>query len=126
MNEDRVPLSVATILQLDEEYRKLAAEDKLPKIVPKERNPDGEQWLPVMYRRLNNERVVLLYSNTATAHRLGKTHDWVVLYDKMLGHGKETQCTIVTEWHEGPLKDKRVIRGRDDECLRYYEEKKAA
>lgn len=55
-----------------------------------------------------------MYSNTAHAHDLGKTHDWVVLY-----HHKdfepEGQCTVVTETR-GPMAGHRVVRGRETEC----------
>lgn len=59
-----------------------------------------------------------MFSNTARAHELGKTDDWVVVYFRK---GKrENQCTVVTETR-GPLKGKRVIRGREDECRTYYD-----
>jgi len=121
-----VPLSVGQVLALDAEYRQAAEEGRLKKIAPKENNPTGEAWLPIMYRRLDDSRVTLLYSNTDLAHRLGKTHDWVVLYHKPLGgRGRETQCTIITEWHEGPLRDRRVVRGREEETLEYYRQEGA-
>ncbi len=34
--------------------------------------------------------------------------------------GDEDQCTVVTK-REGPLKDRRVIRGREKKCREYYE-----
>lgn len=115
-----VPLSPGEILALDEEYRRQVEQDKLFKIAPKENNPTGDAWLPILSKRINHARVTLLFSNTDLAHRLGKTHDWVVLYYKPLGGGTQTQCTIVTEWHEGPLEGKRVVRGREDEFLSFY------
>jgi len=48
-----------------------------------------------------------LYSNTARAHELGTTRDWVILYFERDGH--EDQCTVVTERH-GPLAGERVVR----------------
>ena len=59
----------------------------------------------------------VLFSNTERAHRLGRTGDWVVLYWER--DGDEDQCTVVTEW-QGPLRGRRVVRGREDECTRYY------
>jgi hypothetical protein len=119
-----VPLSIGQILDLDAEYRRAAAEDRLKKIAPKEHNPSGEAWLPLMYHRLDGARVMLLYSNTALAHRAHKTHDWVVLYYKPLGgKGPESQVTILTEWRKGPLKDLRVVRGREAETEEYYRHK---
>jgi hypothetical protein len=37
---------------------------------------------------------------------------------------KESQCTIITaKW--GILEGQRIVRGREAECLRYYEEQRA-
>jgi hypothetical protein len=55
-----------------------------------------------------------LFSNTARAHDLGRTHDWVVIYFYDDDH-RESQCTVVTETH-GPMTGKRVVRGREAEC----------
>jgi len=60
----------------------------------------------------------VMFSNTPTAHKLGKTDDWVVVY---YARGKgENQCTVVTE-SRGAMKGKRVIRGREEECVKHYE-----
>ena len=59
-----------------------------------------------------------LYSNTARAHELGRSRDWVVLYfydDQHL----ERQHTVVTETR-GSLLGQRVVRGREAECRTYY------
>ncbi len=56
-------------------------------------------------------------SNTARAHELGTTRDWVVLYVEK--DGREEQCTVVTESH-GPLAGMRVVRGREDESRAWY------
>lgn len=56
-------------------------------------------------------------SNTARAHRLGASRDWVVLY---LERGRdEGQWTVVTA-HRGPLAGRRIVRGREAECLTHY------
>jgi hypothetical protein len=59
----------------------------------------------------------VLFSNTACAHQLGTTHDWVVLYYD--GAQGERQCTVITSQH-GPLTGKRVVRGREGKCVSYY------
>jgi hypothetical protein len=59
-------------------------------------------------------RFTALYSNTALAHRLGRTRDWVVVYFHT-DHEPEGQRTVVTETR-GPLAGQRVIRGRESEC----------
>jgi hypothetical protein len=70
-----------------------------------------------MIREYKGYKFTVMFSNTATAHKLGKTDDWVVLYYEK-GKG-ENQCTVVTE-SRGQLKGKRVIRGREKECGECY------
>lgn len=111
------PLKLA--LAVDAAYRRAAAAGKLRKIAPKRFNPEGEAWLPVMHEDADGWHITALYSNTARAHQLHKTRDWVVLYAHA-GAGPEVQCTIVTETH-GALKGKRVVRGREAECQAFYE-----
>jgi hypothetical protein len=110
---------VAELLDVDEEYRKKAAANQLKKIAPRRFNPKGEAWLPVLHTRRGNHHYNVLFSNTARAHELGKTHDWVVLYyDGGLG---ERQNTVVTA-ERGALRGKRVVRGREADCARFYDE----
>ncbi len=109
--------SVQLLLSLDVEYRQKAEAGELKKIAPKKHNQDGEAWLPILTTDRDGWRFTVLFSNTARAHELGKTQDWVVVYyDKGSGEGK---CTVVTEY-AGPLVGKRVIRGREKECAAYY------
>jgi hypothetical protein len=109
---------VATILEIDREYREKAAAGKLPTIAPKRFNPKGEAWLPVLHTRRGGWHFTALYSNTATAHRLGRTRDWVVIYFYD-GEHAEGQHTVVTETR-GPLAGRRVVRGREAECRAWY------
>ncbi len=62
--------------------------------------------------------VTALYSNTPTAHRLGRTGDWVVVNFCDDDH-EEGQHTVVTETR-GPLARRRAVRGREDECRAFY------
>ena len=109
--------SVAQILDVDEEYRTRAAEDVLPKIAPRRFNPEHEKWLPVLHTNRGRRHYTALFSNTARAHQLNKNSDWVVIYYDR-GDG-ERQCTVITSTH-GPLAGKRIVRGREAECLDYY------
>lgn len=52
------------------------------------------------------------------ADRLGRTHDWVVLYCRD-GDGPKRRYPVVTEFRE-PLRGKRVVRGRERECAAHY------
>jgi hypothetical protein len=109
--------SVALLLEIDEEYRRKAEQDQLRKIAPKRFNPEGEAWLPVLKTKRQGWSFTALFSNTALAHRSGKTHDWVVIYYEKAG--EQQQGTVVTAEH-GPLTGKRVIRGRERECREHY------
>jgi Holliday junction resolvasome RuvABC DNA-binding subunit len=111
--------SLALLLEVDNEYRRRAEAGDLPKLTPRRFNPNQEAWLPIMRTERDGWTMSVLFSNTAQAHKLDKTHDWVVIYYQK--DGPEAQCTVVTET-SGPLKDKRVIRGRERECRQFYEE----
>ncbi|MGH0031440.1 MAG: helix-hairpin-helix domain-containing protein [Myxococcota bacterium] len=110
---------VDTILAVDAEYRRRAQRDELRRIAPRRFNPSGEAWLPILHRDLAGWTFHALYSNTARAHRLGRTHDWVVVYYER--DGREGQCTVVTET-SGRLRGRRVVRGREPECARIQQE----
>jgi DNA polymerase (family 10) len=108
---------VATILAVDERYRSEAAAGRLRRIAPRRFNPSGEAWLPVLHAERDGWTFTAMFSNTATAHRLDRTGDWVVLYFER--DGDEDQCTVVTETR-GPLAGRRVVRGREAECEAHY------
>ena len=115
--QSRTP-PVAMLLDVDEEYRRKAMAGKLPTIAPRRFNPEGKAWLPVLHANRDHWHFSVLYSNTALAHKLERTHDWVVMY-YYDDHHQEGQHTVVTETH-GPLTGQRVVRGREAECLNYY------
>jgi DNA polymerase (family X) len=109
--------SVETILAVDAEYRWRAGAGELRTIAPRRFNPHGDAWLPILHAERDGWSFTALYSNTARAHELGKTRDWVVVYFER--DGDEDQCTVVTE-HAGTLAGHRVVRGREDECRDGY------
>ena len=108
---------VATLLAVDALYRDRAEAGELRRIAPRRFNPEGERWLPVMDTERDGWSFTAMYSNTARAHELGRTHDWVVLYFKR--DHTEQQCTVVTA-RGGPLAGRRVVRGRERECAAHY------
>lgn len=115
--------SVATLLQVDSQYRRRAAAGQLRRIAPRRFNPEGEAWLPIMHSERDGWRFTALFSNTARAHELQKTDDWVVIYyEKADGKGEERQNTVVTET-SGPLEGKRVVRGRAAETADHYKQR---
>ena len=104
--------SVAELLDIDREYREKAAAGELVKIAPRRFNPAREAWLPILHATRGRRHYTALFSNTALAHRLNRTNDWVVVYWDD-GRG-DRQCTVVTATH-GPLTGRRVVRGREAE-----------
>ena len=106
----QAPPSVAELLEVDREYREKAAAGQLQRIAPRRFNPAGEAWLPVLHTRRGPRRYTALFSNTARAHRAGKTRDWVVLYcDDGRGEGRYTAITATF----GPQEGQRVIAGHE-------------
>jgi putative hydrolase len=110
--------SVGTLLAVDHEYRHGAEAGTLPTIAPRRFNPTGEAWLPVLHTVRDGWHCTALYSNTAQAHQLNRTRDWVVIYYYDEEHA-EGQHTVVTETH-GPLVGRRVVRGHELECREQY------
>ncbi len=109
---------VAELLEVDREYRRKSRTGELPTIAPKRFNPTNEVWLPILHTRQGGWNFTALYSNTARAHDLGRTHDWVVVYFYDQDH-QEGQHTIVTETR-GSLVGRRVVRGRESQCQAHY------
>lgn len=104
--------SVSELLDVDREYRRMAARGQLPQIAPRRFNPTHEAWLPILHTQRGTRHYTALFSNTALAHRLGRTNDWVVIYWDHGGSGH--QCTVVTA-QGGPLRGSRIVRGREAE-----------
>jgi putative hydrolase len=110
--------SVQLILQVDKLYQQKARAGELPTIAPKRFNPEGKAWLPIMHISKDGWHFTALFSNTARAHQLQRTRDWVVIYFYDDEH-HESQHTVVTETR-GSLIGQRVVRGRESECREYY------
>jgi len=115
--------SVVELLEVDREYRDRSLAGILPRIAPRRFNPEGRAWLPVLHTRHGDRHYTALFSNTALAHRLDRTHDWVVIYSD--GPHEDHQATVVTA-RVGPLSGERVVRGRERECEAYYASRREA
>jgi hypothetical protein len=110
------PPSVAALLDVDEEYRRRADSGELRRIAPRRFNPRHETWLPILHTTREGWHMTAMFSNTARAHRLGKTHDWVIIYYERDGH--EDQCTVVSAPRD--VAPRRLIRGREGECHEFH------
>ncbi len=101
--------SVAALLDVDRGYRDGVRHGRLPRIAPRRFNPQGRAWLPVLHTQREGWELTALFSNTARAHRLGRTHDWVVIYGDR--DGQHDQCTVVSEPRGASTH--RIVRGRE-------------
>jgi len=109
--------SVKELLEVDRRYRAGARDGTLPKIAPRRFNPERLPWLPILHQRIGDRDYTAVFSNTEQAHRLGRTRDWVVLYWD--GADRDHHATVVTQ-RLGPLRGRRVVRGREAECQAHY------
>jgi DNA polymerase (family 10) len=109
--------TVSEVLDVDREYMDRVRKNTLKKIAPRRFNPSGEAWLPVLHTRRGSRHYTALFSNTALAHKLHRTDDWVVIYFD--GANGERQHTVVTAT-SGTLDGLRVVRGREQECAAHY------
>jgi hypothetical protein len=110
---------VADLLAIDRDYRRQARAGTLLRVVPKRFNPAGVAWLPVLRTVRNGRHYGAQFANTANSHELGRTRDWVVIYcEDKRAFGR---WTVVRSTH-GPLRGKRVVRGRERECQQYYDQ----
>ena len=109
---------VSELLDVDREYREKAAAGILTKVAPRRFNLKREAWLPILHTARKQRHYTAVFSNTARAHELGKTHDWVVLFCD--NGATEDRFTVITS-EFGPLQGERIVAGREAECAKYYE-----
>lgn len=110
--------SIEELLDVDREYRAAAQAGQLRTIAPRRFNPKKGAWLPILHTQRGVRHYTAMFSNSALAHQLRKTRDWVILYYDD-DHG-ERQCTVITG-RSAPFLNKRVVRGREAECDPYYQ-----
>ena len=110
--------AVAELLDVDREYREKIIARSITKVAPRRFNPGGEAWLPILHTARKQRHYTALFSNTARAHELGKTRDWVVLF---CDNGDiEHRFTVITS-EFGRLQGRRIVVGREAECEKYYQ-----
>lgn len=111
---------VRELLDVDQEYRRLAESGKLPRIAPRKFNPGAVAWLPILHTHRDEHHYTAMYSNTARAHELNTTKDWVIIYrDDPKSSGR---WTVITSQF-GTLRGQRIVRGREEECLELYNDR---
>lgn len=111
--------AIEELLGVDREYRQKVHRNQLPKISPRQYNPTGANWLPILHTVRADRHYTAMFSNSSLAHQKGTTRDWVVISRDDQGH---SGCwTVITE-SRGKLLDHRMVRGREAECEMYYRE----
>jgi DNA polymerase (family 10) len=108
---------IDAILSIDDEYRRKAEADRLLRVSTRRFNPSRKAWLPILRTCRGTHDYTALYSNSARAHELDALGDWVVIY-RAAQHGGG-QWTVMTS-RFGPLQGRRIVRGHEEECARYY------
>jgi len=116
-NHQAAEPSVEELLDVDREYREAAQAGKLRCIAPRRFNPGKEAWLPILHTQRGARHYTAMFSNSALAHQVKKTRDWVILYYED-DHG-ERQCTVITG-RNPPFTGRRIVRGREGDCAAYY------
>ena len=100
--------STEELIGINDEYRDKVGRGVLPMIAPRRFNPSGARWLPILHTTRGPRHYTAMYSNTARAHTLGHTHDWVVIYADAPDQGV---WTVVTDTR-GPRAGQQHVRGR--------------
>jgi DNA polymerase (family 10) len=111
------PCSVELLLEIDVEYRDLAAANRLPRAAPRRFNPTGAAWLPILRLERHGRHFTAHFANTANSHQFGHVRDWVVIRsDDKNAFGLWTVVTAT----RGEYRGRRVVKGRERECQDYY------
>lgn len=104
--------STEDLLAADDDFRRLAGAGVLGRAAPRAYIPGGPKWEGVYRCQRGGWDLTLSFADTALAHRMGKTRDWVTARFR---RGDATgERTIVTETR-GALAGRRVVRGREEE-----------
>lgn len=110
-------IPIQELLAVDKEYREKNQAGSLSKMAPSKLNPGKDVWLPILHTERAGRHYTALFSNTARAHDLNATRDWVGIYrDDSRYDGR---WTVITSQF-GRLQGRRIVRGREDECEAFY------
>lgn len=115
-NKGLIGPPVNDILAVDQEYRDSA--ETLPSIRPRRFNETGNRRIPILHTERGQWQYTALYSNTASANKYGRTHDWVVIYYEREGY-PDGQSTVITA-RSGTLDGRRIVRGQEEACAQFY------
>jgi hypothetical protein len=112
-------LGVDQILTLDEEYHNKLKNGQLPETLSVVNDLVGVRERPVMQKVVGKVRVVVFAITDDADREAHKADDRVTVWCEPL-RGEPVREAVVTEWRKGPLQNRRVVRGREEECQTYY------
>ena len=107
------PPPIALLILLDARFRQNVEREAKARTA---RESDPGEWLASWRVKKGRWEFEVRFSSSRAAQRAGRTRDWVVLE---WGDHESEQATVVTEY-QGPLNGRRVVRGRERECLSYW------
>lgn len=105
---------IEALLEIDAEYRAQASGGVLRRIAPVGSDPASGAGPPVLHRRLGTWFLTALY---APIERIGVSDRVMIYFDAP--RERQGHRAIVTE-RGGALAGRRVVRGRERECLEFY------
>lgn len=107
--------TVKLYLNLDLDYRTKVSQGA----IPVETYDDG-RIMPVMRTQYARwDEITVSFSNSEAAKKSRNTEDWVVI--KLKSKNKSRTVTVVTDFAL-PLRGKRVVRGMEMACTKYYKD----
>ena len=100
---------IGLLLRIDGQFREQAGRS----------DPVAGQWTATWRLTKGSWDFVVRFSDSKSARQMGRTRDWVVV--EWERGDERDQATIVSEYR-GPLTGRRVVRGRERECLSWWSE----
>lgn len=108
---------IAELLALDAEYLQQSGKNRLPRAIPRQFNPTGRAWLPILRTTRGPRCYTVRFANTARTHETGHLGDWVIITcDTKQWYG---QWTVITA-QQGDLRGRRIVMHREADCREFY------
>jgi hypothetical protein len=110
---------VGILLDIDREYREKAAASMLPRVPAGEGKRADDGVVPVLHARRDPWYFTAMYANGARTHSRGDDAVLVYFHSE---RNPETQRTVAGE-RRGPFAGRRIVRGREAECIELFGER---
>ncbi|MFG0266626.1 MAG: helix-hairpin-helix domain-containing protein [Rhodopirellula sp. JB055] len=118
----QVDVPVDELLEVDREYRQGVKEGNLMRISSSGQSSSEHASIPVMHTEREGRHYTAMFSHSARAKQQHATNDWVIIFrDDANAHGRWTVITA----RFGELSGFRIVLGREDDCVTYYQQHNA-